>query len=49
MFILRESVSEWGRGRKRERRREGLPSRLHIDVSAKPDVELNLTNHEIMT
>ena len=40
----RDSVSEGGaeRGRKR------IPSRLYT-VSAEPDVELEPTNHEIMT
>ena len=42
----RERESEQGRGR--ERRRDRLPSRLHT-VSTKPYVELELTNHEIMT
>ena len=42
----------WGRGREREREREGererIPSRLR-EVSAEPDVGLELTNREITT
>ena len=38
--------ARWGRGR--ERGRERIPSRLPI-VSTEPNVELELTNHEIMT
>ena len=34
--------------RERERERERILSRLHIS-SAEPDVELELTNHEILT
>ena len=37
----------WG-GRERERGRERIPSRL-CSVSTEPNVELELTNHEITT
>ena len=43
MFILRES--EQGRGRERRRR---IPSRPHMG-SAKPNMGLKPTNHDIMT
>ena len=39
-------VCEQGRGR--EKARERIPSRLCSD-STEPEVELDLTNHEIMT
>ena len=39
-------VHEWGRSR--ERRREGIPSRLRA-VSIEPHTGLHLTDHEIVT
>ena len=50
LFILRERERERAHepGRGRERGRERIPSRLHT-ASSEPDVELELTNHEIMT
>ena len=46
----RENTSRGGaeRGKERERERERIPSKLHT-VSSEPDVELELTNCEIMT
>ena len=37
---------EWGRGR--EGGRDGIPNRLRA-LSTRPDVGLDLTNHEIVT
>ena len=50
MFILRERerVSTSGGGAERERERERIPSRLG-SVCPEPDVELELTNCELMT
>ena len=55
---MRERESKRKREREREREgtcagegqreRERIPSRFHAD-SSEPDVELDLTNHEIMT
>ena len=41
----RDREHKWGKGREREKR---IPSRLH-PISTEPDVELDLTNHEIVT
>ena len=53
-LFLRESEWDRGRdrgregGRERERERERISSKLH-EVSAEPDMGLELTNREIMT
>ena len=49
LFIWeRQREHEQGRGKKRERGRERIPSRL-CTVITEPDVGLELTNREIMT
>ena len=47
LFILRERESMCMQGRRRERGRERVSSRLHA-VSAEPDAGLKLINCEIM-